>query len=272
MFDTLAIMGWNLAAVSAVMIVGWLISLAYKNVTIVDSLWGLGFVLIAWLTFFMADGYYGRQVLIVALVTAWGLRLCLYLSWRNWGKGEDHRYGEWRRKSADWFWLVSLFKVFMLQALVLWIISLSIQIGQSALKPNPLTWLDILGTVVWTAGFIFESVGDWQLARFKSDPANAGHVMDRGLWAYTRHPNYFGEFLVWWGIFLIALSTPNSWWAILSPTVVTAVLLKMTGIPLTEKALVENRPGYREYIERTSAFFPWIPQRRKHESVDEHGR
>ena len=214
------IMGWNLVAVAAMMVTGWLISLAYRNVTVVDSLWGLGFVLIAWLTFFMSDGYAGRKMLIAMLVALWGLRLSLYLTWRNWGKGEDPRYGTWRIKSGERFWLVSLFKVFILQALFL---------------------------------------GDWQLAQFKSDPANKGRVMDRGLWAYTRHPNYFGEFLIWWGIFLITLSTPNSWWTIISPIIITAVLLKMTGIPLTEQELIKNRPGYSDYVKRTSAFVPWLP-------------
>jgi len=259
MHASLTIMGWNLAAVAVMMVAGWLTSLAYKNVTVVDSLWGLGFVLIAWLTFFGSDGFYGRRVLIVALVTLWGLRLCLYLSWRNWRKGEDPRYGSWRKQSGNRFWLVSLFKVFVLQALFLWVISVSLQIGLLATTPDHLKWLDAIGLIVWSAGFVFESVGDWQLARFKADPASKGRVMDRGLWAYTRHPNYFGEFLVWWGLFLITLSTPNGWWTIFSPIIITSVLLKMTGIPLTEKALVENRPGYDDYIKRTSAFVPWWP-------------
>jgi steroid 5-alpha reductase family enzyme len=250
---------WNLGAVAALMIAGWIVSLIYRNVTIVDSLWGAGFVLIAWLTFGMSDGYWGRSLLIALLVTLWGLRLSGYLSWRNWGKGEDPRYGGWRKQAGDRFWLVSLFKVFILQALFLWVISIVLQIGQLAAKPDTLTWRDGLGIFVWAAGFMFESVGDWQLARFKSDPVNQGRVMDRGLWAYTRHPNYFGEFLVWWGIYLITLATPHSWWTILSPIAVTAVLLKMTGIPLTEKGLLENRPAYREYIKRTSAFVPWPP-------------
>ena len=263
MHASLTIMSWNLAAVAAMMIIGWLISLAYRNVTIVDSLWGLGFVLIAWLTLGMSDGYENRKMLIAILVTLWGLRLSIYLSWRNWGKGEDPRYGSWRKKSGDQFWLISLFKVFILQALFLWVISVAVQIGQLASAPDRLTWLDGLGTVVWLTGFTFESLGDWQLARFKSDPASKGRVMDRGLWAYTRHPNYFGEFLVWWGIFLITLSTPNSWWTIISPMIITAVLLKMTGIPLTEQELVKNRPGYSDYVKRTSAFVPWWPAKEK---------
>ena len=261
MQTSMTIMGWNLAAVAAMMIIGWFISLVYRNVTIVDSLWGLGFVLVAWLTYLMSDGYWGRKLLIASLVTMWGLRLSFYLTRRNWGKGEDPRYGGWRKKSGESFWLVSLFKVFFLQALFLWVISLPLQIGLLAPIPNSLTWLEIGGSVVWTVGFIFECVGDWQLARFKSDPANKGLVMDQGLWKYSRHPNYFGEFLVWWGFFLIALSTPNNWWTVVSPLIVTAVLLKMTGIPLTEGNLVKTRPGYQDYIIRTNAFIPWFPRK-----------
>lgn len=256
---SLIIMGWNLVAVAAMMICGWLISVARRNVTIVDSLWGLGFVLIAWLTFIMSDGFWTRKILIAVLVTLWGLRLSAYLTWRNWGKGEDPRYGLWRKKSGDRFWLVSLFKVFILQALFLWVISLVLQVGQLAATPSKFTWLDFAGVIVWSIGFVFESVADWQLAKFKSDSANQGRVMDRGLWAYSRHPNYFGEFLIWWGIYLITLAAPDSWWTILSPIIVTAVLLKMTGIPLTEQELVKRRPGYSEYIKRTSAFVPWLP-------------
>ena len=257
----MTIPGWNLAAVAMMMVSGWLVSLVYKNVTVVDSLWGLGFVLIAWLTYSMSDGYWGRKLLIAVLVTLWGLRLSFYLTWRNWGKEEDPRYGGWRKKSGDRFWLLSLFKVFILQALFLWAISLPLQIGLLAPRPNLLTWLDISGLVVWTVGFIFESVADWQLARFKADSANKGRVMDRGLWNCSRHPNYFGEFLVWWGFFLIALSTPNGWWTVVSPLIVTAVLLKMTGIPLTESNLMKTRPSYRDYIKRTNAFFPWFPRK-----------
>lgn len=251
----------NLATVVVMMIIGWIISLAYRNVTVVDSLWGLGFVLIVWVTFVLSDGYRPRAGLIAALVTIWGLRLSLYLTKRNWGKGEDPRYGEWRRQSGDRFWIVSLFKVFLLQAVVMWCISLVLQYGQMSPVPGHLTVLDAVGVIVWMTGFLFESIGDWQLARFKSNPANRGKVMDRGLWAYSRHPNYFGEFLMWWGLFLVTLATPASWWTIISPSIVTAVLLKMTGIPLTEKAITRTRPQYEEYIERTSAFIPWFPKK-----------
>jgi steroid 5-alpha reductase family enzyme len=262
--DNLAtVLGWNLAAVTGMMFCGWLLSLAYKNVTLVDSLWGLGFVLIAWISFGLTEGYSGRKVLLVVLTSVWGLRLSGHLSWRNWGKGEDPRYGGWRRASGNRFWIISLFKIFLLQALFLWVIALAIQYGQVSARPAYFTRLDFLGFIIWLIGLIFESVSDWQLARFKADPANKGQVMDQGLWAYSRHPNYFGECLIWWGIFLIALSTPNSWWTIISPLIITAVLLKMTGIPLMEKAIVDTRPGYRDYIRRTPAFFPWFPKKDK---------
>ena len=261
MQTAIANMGWNFSAVFLMMVIGWLISLRYRNVTIVDSLWGLGFVLIAWITFLLSEGFIGRRLLIVVLVSLWGIRLSVFLSRRNWGAGEDPRYGEWRKKSGERFWLVSFFKVFLLQAIFLWVISLVLQIGQLSSTPDRFTWLDMLGVFIWGAGFFFEAVGDWQLARFKADPSTKGRVMDQGLWAYTRHPNYFGEFLIWWGFFVITLSTPNSWWTIISPLIVTAVLLKMTGIPLTESTIVKTRPGYKDYIERTSAFVPWFPKK-----------
>jgi steroid 5-alpha reductase family enzyme len=250
---------FNLAAVTALMTAGWMVSVCRHNVTIVDSLWGLGFVLVAGITYGMGSGFTGRRLLVLILATAWGLRLAIHLTWRNWGEGEDHRYGTWREKSGHRFRVVSLFKVFGLQAIFLWTISLVLQQAQLSPDPARFTGLDILGTGLWAAGLIFESVADWQLARFKADPDNHGRVMDQGLWAWSRHPNYFGEFSVWWGFFLIALSTPGGWWTVVSPLIVSAVLLKMTGVPLTEAALQKRRPGYAEYMQRTSPFFPRPP-------------
>lgn len=251
----------NLAAIGGMMTLGWIFSLLRRNVTIVDSLWGLGFVLVAVTTFWMGDGYSGRSLLILIMTTAWGLRLCVFLTWRNWGQVEDHRYGAWREKSGLPFWIVSLFKVFWLQAVFLWVISLVLQKAQLSPQPDQFTLLDVVGTILWGAGFVFEAIGDWQLARFKINPANQGRVMDRGLWAWTRHPNYFGECLLWWGFFIVALSTPSSWWTVLSPIIISLVLLKMTGVPLTEAALKKRRPGYAEYIERTSTFIPRPPRK-----------
>jgi len=259
--DTSTILIVNFLAVLGMMLVGWGISLINRNVTIVDSLWGLGFVLIAWLTFGMTDGFVGRRLLITLLVTAWGLRLIIHLSIRNWGNGEDPRYAAWRKESGDRFWLVSLIKVFILQSIFLWIIALALQWGQIATQPTTLTWLDYSGLGLWTVGFFFEAVGDWQLARFKADPDQRGKVMNTGLWAYSRHPNYFGESLVWWGVFLIALATGHGWWTVISPLVITTVLLKMTGVSLMEKTIVHTRPGYREYIQQTNSFIPWVAKK-----------
>ena len=246
----------GLIAVLTMMTLGWLVSVAQRSVNIVDSLWGLCFVLIALVTGWRSDGYAGRNFLVMAMTAIWGLRLSGYLTWRNWGQPEDHRYDAWREKSGGSFWWVSLFKVFWLQAVFLWTISLVLQKAQLSPLPARLTLLDAMGVTVWAVGFVFEALGDFQLARFKADPANQGRVMDRGLWALSRHPNYFGEFLIWWGFFLVALATPDGWWTVVSPVIVCLVLLKMTGVPLTEAALKQRRPDYQAYIQRTSAFFP----------------
>ena len=262
----------NLATVAAMMTVGWIFSVLRHNVTIVDSLWGLGFVLVAAVTFWTGNGFTGRSLLILVLTAGWGLRLAGYLTRRNWGQTEDHRYGQWREKSGKRFWFVSLFKVFWIQALFLWIISLVLQKAQLSAEPSRITALDILGTVVWSVGFVFESVGDWQLARFKADPKNRGRVMDQGLWAWSRHPNYFGEFLIWWGFFLVALATSGGWWTIISPIIISMVLLKMTGVPLTEAALKTRRPGYADYIEKPAPSFRGPRERRSHEVAYRSGR
>jgi steroid 5-alpha reductase family enzyme len=252
----------NLAAALALMFIAWTISLPKKDVSIIDIFWGLGFVLIAWLTFLRADGYTGRKILITLLATLWGIRLAAYIFLRGRGKGEDPRYTAMRAKHGERFRLVSLYKIFALQAFLCWSISLVVQVGQVSSLPARLTWLDALGTLIWVTGFFFESVGDWQLARFKADPANKGKVMDRGLWAFSRHPNYFGESLMWWGIYGIALSTPGSAWAVISPAIITFLLLKVSGVTLLEKTIVETRPQYRDYIQRTSAFIPWFPEKK----------
>ncbi len=263
----------NLLAAMLLMGLGWVVSVVRRDVTHVDALWGLGFVLIAWVTWSRTDGYAPRQALLLGLTTVWGVRLAAYMVWRSRGKGEDPRYAAWRRSNGAAFWWTSLFKVFLLQALFLWVIALALQAGMAAREPSRLGILDAIGAGLWLVGFVFESVGDWQLARFKSDPANRGRVMDRGLWRYSRHPNYFGECLLWWGVFVIGLSQVENGWSIVSPLALTLVLLKMTGVPLTEKLLIEKRPAYRRYIERTSAFIPWMPRERQptedpHENLD----
>ncbi len=259
MNDLTTILLVNLCCALVLMFAGWLASLRNDNVTLVDSLWGLGFAMIAWVALWLSEGFAGRAWLITALVTAWAFRLSIYLTVRNWGKGEDPRYAAWRSKAGKAFRLQSLLKVFLLQALFMWVISLAMQTGQVSPAPARWTIFDTVGLAIWLTGFIFETVGDAQLKHFKADPANRGKVMDRGLWRYTRHPNYFGEMLVWWGIYTITLAVPHGWWTIISPLAITIVLLKMTGIPLTEQTIIEKRPEYKTYIRRTSALIPWFP-------------
>jgi steroid 5-alpha reductase family enzyme len=253
----------NIAVVLFFMACVWVLSLVLRNAGIADIFWGLGFVLIAWVTFFRSEGFLGRSLLICGLVTLWGLRLAIHIGLRNLGKPEDKRYQAWRAQYGKRFWWVSLFTVFFFQGILLWVISLAAQAGQAAPAPRTFTWLDILGTGLWIIGFFFEAVGDRQLSRFKSNPANKGKVMDQGLWRYTRHPNYFGEAVMWWGIFIITLSVPAGLWSIVSPITITFLLLRVSGVTLLEKTILDSRPGYREYQAGTNAFFPWFPRKKK---------
>jgi steroid 5-alpha reductase family enzyme len=254
--------GLALALVIGLMTLVWAISLLKRDAGIIDVFWGLGFVVVAWFYFFRTDAFTVRKVLTVALVSLWGLRLSVHILLRSIGRGEDYRYRDMRERHSRYFALWSLFAIFWLQAAILWFVSAPLLAAQSSALPQGLTWLDALGVVLFAVGFLFETVGDWQLARFKRDPANAGQVMQAGLWRYTRHPNYFGDALVWWGLSLIALSTPGSLWTIASPAVMTFLLLKVSGVSLLERSLAATKPEYREYSLRTNAFFPWPPRRR----------
>ena len=253
--------GVNLLVVMAFMVVIWLLSLPLKDSSIADIFWGPGAVLVAWTTWFLTQGFYGRKLLVALLVTIWGVRLAVHIALRNFGKAEDRRYRIWRETYGKAYWWISLFKVFLLQGLILWAISLSFQAAQNVMEPRAFVWLDVVGTLVWTAGFLFEVVGDAQLRRFKSNPGSQGKVMDRGLWAYTRHPNYFGESLVWWGIFLISLVDISNLWTIISPVLITFLLLRVSGVAMLEKDMTDRRPAYRNYIKTTSAFIPWFPKK-----------
>ncbi len=244
----------------------WVLSLALKNVSIVDVFWGLGFVLAAALGFVLGDGLPARKFLVAALVVIWGLRLALHILIRNWGKGEDYRYRAWRKHAAEKFWWVSLFQVFLLQGVLLSLIAAPILVAEHNATPLQLTIFDLLGAAVWAIGLTFEAVGDWQLARFRRTRASRGELLRSGLWAYTRHPNYFGDATVWWGLFLIALGTPNGFLSVFSPILMTVLLVRVTGVAVLEKGLAKTKPEYREYVETTSALFPWIP--RKHSAPD----
>lgn len=238
----------------------WLASLRLRDVSIVDIYWGLGFAQIAIVTAALAGGWPWRRLLLTMLVVLWGLRLAFYLFWRNAGHGEDYRYQAMRRHHGARFPLVSLATVFGLQGALMWIVSLPVQIGQLAATPAHLTALDVAGAALWALGLACEAVGDWQLAAFKADPANAGRVMDRGLWRYTRHPNYFGDACVWWGLWLVA-TAGGAGWTIVSPALMTILLLKVSGVAMLERTIGRRRPEYADYVARTSAFVPWFPRR-----------
>jgi steroid 5-alpha reductase family enzyme len=248
------------AVAVAAMLALWVVSLILEDASIVDIFWGAGFVLIALVAYAAGDGYAPRKLLVTTLTAIWGLRLALHLFRRNAGHGEDYRYQAMRRRHGARFKWVSLSSVFGLQAVAMWTVSLPVQLAQTAPEPARLTWLDFAGTIVWAIGLAFEAIGDRQLARFKADPTSEGRVMDRGLWAWTRHPNYFGDAVVWWGLFLIAAQTPDGLWAAIGPVLMTYLLTRLSGVPLLERKLTRTRPGYADYVRRTSAFIPWPPR------------
>ena len=252
----------GLGLIALGMLLLWLLSLRLRNAAIVDIFWGSGFGLLAWLYFALSAGFLPRKLLVATLVTIWGVRLSVHIWRRNHGRPEDFRYRAWRVQWAGNFAWRSLLQVFMLQGALMWLISAPLLLAQTATAPAALGLLDGLGTLLWLAGFIFEAGGDWQLERFKANPDNAGRIMDSGLWRYTRHPNYFGDALLWWGLYLLAAASPAGVWAIGSPLLMTVLLMRVSGVTLLEKSLGQ-RPEYREYIARTRAFFPWRPKRQE---------
>ena len=238
----------------------WGLSVARKDASIVDVFWGLAFILVSWVYASSVSTLGVRPVLVLVLVHLWGLRLALYVLWRGWGQGEDRRYRAMRERAGARFVWRSLFVVFWLQGAVAWVISFPLHAALTSPVPAGLTWLDGLGVALFLVGLGFETVGDWQLARFKSDPAHARTVCDEGLWRYTRHPNYFGEAVLWWGLACFALATPGAAWTMIGPLLITVLLLKVSGVSLLEQDLRETKPGYREYVARTNAFIPWVPK------------
>jgi steroid 5-alpha reductase family enzyme len=252
----LELIGVNVAVSLGLMILLWLVSIPLRDVSIVDVFWGPGFVVIALVTFFLSGEVTSRKVVLLILVALWALRLATHLSRRKFGAPEDYRYRDMRASMGPRFWWLSLFVVFGLQALIMNVVALPVVAGQ--LNQNPLGVWAGLGIGVWTIGMLFEALGDYQLTHFTRDPSNRGKVMDRGLWRYTRHPNYFGEFLIWWGIYFVALGE-GTWWTIISPLAMTFILLRVSGVTLLERSL-RTKEGYLEYMARTSAFFPWPPR------------
>ncbi len=248
----------GLISIFLLAILGWLVSLARKNVTHVDSMWSLFLMLSAYSYALLLNDLTPRMFLVLFLVSLWAIRLCVYLTWRNWGPHEDHRYVAIRQNNEPNFWFKSIYIIFGLQAVLAWIVSMPLfgAIESKAL----LTRLDVLGGMLFTLGFVWETIADWQLSIFKANLSNKGKVLSTGLWRYSRHPNYFGECCVWWGFYLIA-AAGGAWWTIAGPILMTLLLLKVSGVALLEKDISERRPAYVNYIKNTNAFFPGFPKK-----------
>jgi steroid 5-alpha reductase family enzyme len=247
------------AAVVALILITWLVGRAIGRFNVIDVAWGAGFVVVAWVGFALSadHGDDTRRLLVAILVTLWGGRLAAHIAWRSRGKGEDPRYAEMLEGHADP--ARRALGIYLTQAVAIWFVSLPVQVAMfESSEPGALLFV---GLAVWLIGFGFESIGDFQLQRFRADPTSAGQVMDRGLWHYTRHPNYFGDACVWWGLYLIAAQQWVGAITILSPVLMTWTLTRKTGTPLLERDLAQRRPGYAQYVERTSSFFPLPPKR-----------
>jgi steroid 5-alpha reductase family enzyme len=253
-----AILLLNLAVALGAMTLLWLVSLARRDASLVDAWWGPGFALLAWVDV-AAAGAAPRSVLAASLVSLWAARLGGYLLWRNHGQPEDPRYEAMRRRHGARFPWVSLATVFALQGVLQVAVGLPVWLVAARPGPTPLGVVDLAGAVIFAAGLAFETIGDLQLARFRADPASRGRVMDRGLWSWTRHPNYFGDCLAWWGLFVVALASPLGWASLPGPALMTFLLLRVSGVALLERSIGKRRPGYAEYVERVPAFVPRPP-------------
>jgi steroid 5-alpha reductase family enzyme len=253
-----------LVAILAVAVVSWAFSVFRKDVSFVDSLWSLFFVLAAGVFAAVTQPLSVRGQLMLLLVTVWALRLSIYITVRNWGEPEDYRYQSIRANNEPGFAFKSLYIVFGLQGLLAWLVALPLLPAIAA--DSALNGIDIVAALLWVIGFVFEAGGDYQLSRFKADRPNKGRVLDTGLWRYTRHPNYFGDFCIWWSFYLFAVAA-GGWWSIVSPVVMSFLLLKVSGVAMLERTISKRRPEYAEYIRNTNAFFPG--PRRSHASPKE---
>ena len=260
--EFLRVAAMNAALVLGMMVALWGVSVAIRDASIADIFWGLGFIVIVLFTAAVSDGVEARRRLILVLTAIWGLRLALYIGWRNWG-AEDPRYARLREhvtSKGGNFAAHSLRHIYLMQGFFMWLVSIVLIFSMTIDQPPQLGMLAWIGVGLWVVGMFFETLGDWQLARFLGDPANANKVMDRGLWRYTRHPNYFGEACVWLGFFLIALENPWGIITVISLLTIGYALLGPTGKLLLERRMSKKRPEFEAYRQRTSGFFPLPPR------------
>jgi steroid 5-alpha reductase family enzyme len=238
----------------------WLVSVKMKNASIIDPFWGFGFVVLAFYYVYATGNYSPRSILLTSLVTIWGLRLSIYLLWRNMGHGEDYRYQEFRKDyGPERYWWVSFFQVFLLQGVLMSLVALAILGTIMSDQGAALTLWDYLLVPIWLIGLSFEAGGDYQLTKFKKDKSNKGKVLNTGFWKYTRHPNYFGDTAIWWSFGLFSVISGN-YYGVIGSLIMNILLLKISGVSLLEKSLKKTKPQYEDYINRTSAFFPWFPK------------
>lgn len=251
-YSTLGLVLW------AYMSLWFAISLFRKRNDVADVAWGLGFVLLAWASFVLSPTHGRRALLTNILVSVWGLRLAWHIHARHRGKTEDYRYLAWRREWGPWFYPRSYAQVYLLQGALLFLIAVPVlMVNRSA--AGTLGLLDGLSVCVWLFGFVFEALGDAELARFVKNPLNRGKTLQTGLWRYTRHPNYFGEVVQWWGIAVLAAGVPGGWVGIIGPITITILILKVSGIPMLEERMAKN-PDFAEYKRKTNALLPWFPK------------
>ena len=242
------------ASIGLCVFVLWLVSIPIRDVSIADIWWGPGFSLIAWTAWINTTPQSSRYTMVVVVMTLWGLRLATFMARRNLGHGEDSRYQAMRGNSAH-FWWVALFKVFLFQGALQLVVALPIY--ATALSTVPTTILDYLGCLIALIGVIIEALADHQLKQFKAQPSNQGQVMDQGLWGYSRHPNYFGNAVIWVGMGVMGIAAGGPWWILAGPAIMIFLLLKVSGVAMLESTITERRPAYREYMERVPAFIPW---------------
>lgn len=239
----------------------WIASVFMKNASIVDPFWSVGFIVAGVSYYLQTDGFELRKTILLTLLIIWGMRLAIYLGWRNIGKPEDYRYQQFRKDyGAERYWWFSFFQVFLLQGFLLWLISAPLLAAMYFGGDQPLGIFDYIGMTLWLIGFIFEAGGDYQLTRFKSKSENKGKLLTTGLWKYTRHPNYFGDACLWWGYGFFAIAV-GSYLPLLGPLLMSLLIIKVSGVAMLERTLKHTKLGYEDYVRRTSAFIPWFPKK-----------
>lgn len=259
--DPIALIAVNLGVALGAVLLLWTVSIPLRDVSIIDMFFAAIILLVAAVSFVLSPETGTLQWLLLVLVSVWGLRLSTHLIARNWGHGEDPRYSKlrgWVNNDRAFIWL-SLRQVFLLQGVVIWLVSLPVQMGM--LGDGSVGWLALAGTLLWAIGFLFETVADAQLKQFRADPARRGTVLNTGLWRYSRHPNYFGELCVWWGLFLVACEAPWGFLTVVGPLAYSYLIVNVTGQRTLDKKLAREKPGYQHYMESTSGLIPWPPRR-----------